>query len=171
MTSLRDDRASVAPNPGDDDLTHLSARRPTSTSVDRLAWAVGAARLWLGTEIGAGPGGTHRYQADMRLRVSDRPSIVTFRKAAYIEIGPILPVPGGWEARIAWRASSLAPLFPVFAGTLVARAGELSVSGWYAPPGGSIGRAADWALLHVAATRTGAWLLSELDAAARKSLD
>ncbi|MDP9269820.1 MAG: hypothetical protein M3P14_02375 [Chloroflexota bacterium] len=169
MTSLRHNQAPITPNPTQDDLSHLTARHPTSTSVDRLAWAVRAARAWLGPEIGEGPGGARRYQADMRLRVSDHPSIVTFRKAAYVDIGPIKAVHGGWEAEIAWRASSLAPLFPVFAGTLVARPGELSVSGLYAPPGGGIGRAADRALLHVAATRTGAWLLRELDAAARKS--
>jgi hypothetical protein len=110
-----------------------------------------------------------RYEADLRLRVSDRPSLVTFRKAAYIDLGAIEPLDDGWQADVSWRASSLAPLFPVFSGTLVARAGELSVSGWYAPPGGALGRVADRALLHIAAEGTARWLLAELDAAAARA--
>jgi hypothetical protein len=48
----------------------------------------------------------------------------------------------------------------------VARGEELSISGWYAPPGGVVGRAADRALLHIAAEGTARWLLGELDRAA-----
>jgi hypothetical protein len=155
----------------DDRLSHLLARLPTRASTEQLARAIRAARHWLGPEVGSPPDGMRRYQADMRLRVSDRPSIVTFRKAAYVDIGTLKPLDRGWEVEIAWRASTLVPLFPVFAGTLVMRAGELTVSGWYAPPGGSIGRAADRVLLHAAATGTGRWLLNELDAAARRGAD
>jgi hypothetical protein len=108
----------------------------------------------------------HRHQADLRLRVSDRPSLVTFGKAAYVDIGPVLPHENGWEVEVSWRASTLAPLFPVFSGTIVARGEELTISGWYAPPGGALGRAADHALLHIAAEGTARWLLGELDNAA-----
>jgi hypothetical protein len=160
------DRPTTAQYAPDYGLSHLAAHRATTTSIDRLAWAIRAARAWLGPEVDAAQQGMRRYQADMRLRVSEHPSIVTFRKAAYVDIGPLKPLPDGWEVEIAWRASSLAPLFPVFAGTLVARNGELSVSGWYAPPGGGVGRAADRAVLHIAATRTGRWLLDELENAA-----
>jgi hypothetical protein len=157
----------VGARPIEEGFSHLAARHPTQTSRDRLAWAIRAARAWLGPEVEPAPNGMRRYQADMRLRVSDHPSIVTFRKAAFVDIGELKQLHDGWEAEIAWRASTLAPLFPVFAGTLTARPGELTVSGWYAPPGGGIGRAVDRAVLHVAATRTGRWLLEELDAAAR----
>jgi len=102
----------------------------------------------------------------LRLRVSDHPSLVTFGKAAYVDIGPVRPLDDGWEVEIGWRASTLAPLFPVFSGWLVARRDELTLSGWYAPPGGAVGRLADRALLHIAAEGTGRWLLGALDEAA-----
>ena len=104
-----------------------------------------------------------RYEADLRLRTSDAPSLVTFRKAAYVDIGPLRALNGGWQAEIGWQASSLAPLFPVFAGTIVIRSGELTLSGSYAPPGGVIGRAADRALLHIAAEGTARWFLARID--------
>jgi hypothetical protein len=111
----------------------------------------------------------HRHEADLRLRVSDRPSIVTFHKAAYVDFGRVLPLNDGWEVEVGWRAATLAPLFPVFSGRIVAHADELSLSGWYAPPGGELGRLADRALLHIAATGTARWLLGEIDQAASRS--
>ena len=36
---------------------------------------------------GDAPPGMHRHEADLRLRVSDRPSLVTFGKAAYVDLG------------------------------------------------------------------------------------
>jgi hypothetical protein len=108
-----------------------------------------------------------RYHADLRLRVSERPSLVTFGKAAYVDFGPVMPLNDGWQVEVSWRASTLAPLFPVFSGTIVARGEELTLSGWYSPPGGELGRIADRVLLHIAATGTASWLLGELDAAAR----
>jgi len=110
-----------------------------------------------------------RHQADLRLRVSDRPSLVTFGKAAYVDLGALQELGDGWQVEVSWRAASLAPLFPVFSGILLARPDELSVSGWYAPPGGVIGRVADRALLHIAAEGTARWLLAELDRAAEIS--
>ncbi len=111
-----------------------------------------------------------RHQANLRLQVSDRPSIVTFGKEAYVDLGPVLPTNQGWEVEVSWRASTLAPLFPVFSGWIVAREDELTLSGWYAPPGGGLGRVADRVLLHIAATGTARWLLAELDAAAQGAL-
>jgi hypothetical protein len=112
----------------------------------------------------------HRHQADLRLRVSDHPSLVTFGKAAYVDIGPVQPGNDGWEAAIGWRASTLAPLFPVFFGRMTARGSELTLSGWYAPPGGTVGRLADGALLQIAARATARWLLGQLDDAASRWL-
>lgn len=146
--------------------SHLLVRRTALADPARLAWAIRAARAWLGPEVEPAPAGMHRHQADLRLRVSDRPSLVTFGKAAYVDIGPVRPHDGGWEVEVSWRASSLAPLFPVFSGAIVARGDELTVSGWYAPPGGTLGRLADKALLHIAAEGTARWLLGELDNAA-----
>jgi hypothetical protein len=160
--------ALVTPVTDDQDpqLTRLVVRRRPRTGATRLAWAVRAAQAWLGPEIRPAPDGMRRYQADLRLRASDQPSLVTFHKAAYIDFGPIHVFDGGWEAEISWRASSLAPLFPVFSGSIAVRDDDITVSGWYSPPGGTVGRLADRALLHLAAEGTGRWLLGELDRAA-----
>ena len=159
--------ATAGPPPaGEESLSRLVVRRRALSDPDRLAWAIRAARAWLGPEVEAAPAGMHRHQADLRLRVSDHPSLVKFRKAAYVDIGPVKALDDGWEVEIGWRASTMAPLFPVFSGTIVARGGELTVSGWYAPPGGAVGRVADRALLHIAAEGTARWLLAALDDAA-----
>lgn len=149
-------------------LSHVVVHRPTSIEAARLAWAVRAARAWLGPEVAPAPPGLHRHQADLRLRVSDRPSLVTFGKAAYVDLGPLQMLNDGWDVEVGWRASTFAPLFPVFSGTITLRRGELTLSGWYAPPGGSVGRLADHTLLHLAAEGTARWLLGELDGAARQ---
>jgi hypothetical protein len=157
------------PTPPDEHFRGIAVAWRPRASLPELAAAFGSAASWLGPEA-ASPDDVHRrHQADLRLRVSDRPSMVTFQKAAYVDLGPIEPIGNGWEARIGWRATTLAPLFPVFAGRLVVRADEVVLSGWYAPPGGALGRAADAALLRIAATGTARWLLAMLDEAARPS--
>ena len=148
-------------------LSRLVVRRHALSEPARLAWAIRAARAWLGPEVDPAPSGMRRHQADLRLRVSDHPSLVTFGKAAYVDIGPVHVLEADdWEVEIGWRASTLVPLFPVFSGTIAARDGELTLSGWYAPPGGTVGRVADRALLHIAAEGTARWLLGQLDDAA-----
>ena len=144
-------------------LAHVVVRRHALSDPARLAWAIRAARAWLGPEVHPAPAGMHRHQADLRLRVGDSPSLVTFGKAAFVDLGPVQWLPDGWMVDVSWRASTLAPLFPVFSGTIVARADETSIGGWYAPPGGAVGRIADRALLHLAAEGTARWLLGELD--------
>lgn len=151
---------------GDGRLSHLIVRRRALSDPSQLAWAIHAARAWLGPEVEAAADGMRRYQADLRLRVSETPSLVTFRKAAYVDLGPVRPLDDGWEVETAWRASTLAPLFPVFSGTIAAHREQLTISGWYAPPGGAVGRVADRVLLHIAAEGTARWLLRELDDAA-----
>ena len=162
--------AATSPPPGrEDQLSHLVVRRRTESDPARLAWAVHAARTWLGPEVEPAPDGTHRHQADLRLRVSEHPSLVTFSKAAYVDLGGVQPLDDGWQVEVSWRAATLAPLFPVFSGVIVVRGGEMgemTLSGWYAPPGGTVGRMADQVLLHIAAEGTGRWLLGELDRAA-----
>lgn len=151
---------------GDEQLSHIVVRRRALSDPARLAWAIRAARSWLGRDLGPAPSGMRRHAADLRLRVSDEPALVTFRKAAYVDLGPVRPLNDGWEVEVGWRASTLAPLFPVFSGTIVARGAELTLSGWYAPPGGALGRVADRVLLHIAAEGTARWFLNELDSAA-----
>ena len=158
--------ASTSVNMAADPITHIVVRRRALSDPARLAWAIRAARAWLGPEINPAPEGMHRHQADLRLRVSDQPTLVTFGKAAYVDLGPVIWLHDGWEVEVSWRASTLAPLFPVFSGTIVARADEMTIGGWYAPPGGALGRVADRAILHLAAEGTARWLLGELDRAA-----
>jgi hypothetical protein len=151
--------------PGDA-LSHLVVRRLTASPPERSAQAISEARGWLGPQVAGGPADMGRHQVDLRLRVSELPSLTTFRKAAYVDLGPVQSIGDGWQVEVSWRAATLAPLFPVFSGMIVARADELTVSGWYAPPGGAVGRVADRALLHIAAEGTARWLLGELDRAA-----
>jgi hypothetical protein len=159
--------AASSPPGSEAPLSRLVVRRGAESDPARLAWAIRAPLAWLGPEIEPSPAGMHRHQADLRLRVSERPSLVTFGKAAYVDLGPVRPLDGGWEVEVSWQASTLAPLFPVFSGTIVARGDELTLAGWYSPPGGVVGRVADRTLLHVAAEGTGRWLLGELDRAAQ----
>jgi hypothetical protein len=147
-------------------LSRLVVRGRAAADLNRIAWAIRAARAWLGPEVHPAPEGMHRHHSDLRLRVGDTPSFVTFGKAAYIDLGMVRPLEDGWEVEVGWRSSTLAPLFPVFSGNIVARGHELTLSGWYAPPGGGLGRLADRVLLHVAANGTGRWLLNELERAA-----
>ena len=155
--------------PDEPRLSRLVVRRRAASDPAGLARAIGPARTWLGAEVEPAPPGMRRHLADLRLRVSEHPSLVTFRKAAYVDIGPVQPLDKGWEVEVSWRASTLAPLFPVLSGTIVARDTELTLSGWYAAPGGVVGRVADRALLHIAAEGTARWLLGELDSAAGDS--
>jgi hypothetical protein len=133
----------------------------------RLARLARGPWTWLGPEIAPAPVGMARHETDLRLRVSDHPAIVTFRKAAYVDHGPFEATADGGRIEVGWRASTLAPLFPVFSGELRLDGREATLSGLYAPPGGVVGRVADRALLRVAATGTARWLLATLDRAAR----
>lgn len=162
--------AELGPGSGPDHdlLSRLVVRRRASSAPARLAWAIRAARAWLGREVEPAPPGMCRYHADLRLRVRDHPFVVTFRKAAYVDIGPVQSTGANWEVEVGWRASTLAPLFPVFSGSISAHGEELTLNGWYAPPGGAVGRAADRALFHIAAEGMARWLLGELDDAAAR---
>ena len=113
-------------------------------------------------------GEMRRFEVDLRLRVGgEAAALTTFSKAAYLDLGRPRRTPAGWEVEIGWRASSAAPLFPVFSGWLTISSDELRIDGLYAPPGGVVGRVADRMLLHVAANATARWLLEEIDRAAR----
>ncbi len=109
--------------------------------------------------------GFRRYAVDLRLRLGgDAAGLTTFRKAAFVDVGPVLPAEGGGHvAELSWRAATAAPLFPVFSGELHIGPSGLAITGLYAPPGGAAGMIADRALLHVAANGTARWLLRELD--------
>ncbi len=149
-------------------MSHLVIVREVDVPADRLRRALGDPDLgWLGSalEEADAPIGMQRHLTDLGMQIGDRAGGV-FRKAAIVDLGPIRRVGDGYEMEIAWRAATLAPLFPVFAGRLAIADGELRVEGWYAPPGGFIGRVADRMLLKIAARGTARWLLAALANAA-----
>jgi hypothetical protein len=100
-----------------------------------------------------------RFQVDLGLASGSGSGRGVLRKAAYVDLGRPDAAAGGWSVAIGWRAASLAPLFPVFAGRLVRTEDALVLEGQYAPPGGDLGVAVDRALLNIAARRTAVWLL------------
>ena len=122
---------------------------------------------WLGelVESGTTDASTDRHLVDLELRLTDQISRIAFRKAAFVDVGPVRHEPlEPLRLAISWRAAGLAPLFPVFSGTLSWSEGVLQLSGYYAPPGGGIGIVADRLLLNVAARGTARLLLERIAA-------
>ena len=157
-----DDRAGVA---------RLAVSVPAGVTRRRAAAALGTERAaWAGAPLeGAVHAGERdRHLLDLELRVTEHAPRMAFRKAAYVDLGPLR---GGGRGplsiSISWRAAGLAPLFPVFAGTLTWTDGELQLVGVYAPPGGEIGLVADRLVLNVAARGTARWLLGRIAAVMR----
>ena len=163
----------VAPAMSNDHLdpgyVRLEAYAPLHADASAAAALLsGDPSAWLGDAEPRGiVAGLRRYEVDLRLDVgNDDAPIVTLRKAAYIDLGIVWRTPAGYEVEIGWRASSAAPLFPVFSGRLSVGP-YLSLDGLYAPPGGVVGRVADRVLLHTAANGTARWVLRQLAEAAR----
>ncbi|MGH2446897.1 MAG: hypothetical protein ACRDGD_12795 [Candidatus Limnocylindria bacterium] len=142
---------------------------PLRADPDQVAAVIDrGAATWLGDPVERPETpGMRRFAVDLRLRIGgESAGLTTFSKAAYLDLGTPSRTPTGWEVEIGWRASSAAPLFPVFSGWLIIEVDRMRIEGIYAPPGGAVGRIADRALLHVAANGTARWLLGELDRAA-----
>ena len=114
---------------------------------------------WLGTPVEPAHPGSRRYLTDLSLPIRDHAPSLTFKKAAFVDLGEIQRVGGVCEIEIGWQSSSLAPLFPVFAGRLTLTSTELRLEGYYAPPGGEIGAVLDKAFLGIAARGTARWFL------------
>jgi hypothetical protein len=151
-----------------DDVATLRVHRPGAIDVEHLAILLGDAR-WLGQPV-ASPElteGTSRYLMDLVLPLPPDGRLLSLRKATLLDIGRLRPTDDGFDVDLAWRSASLAPMFPVFAGTLRIRPSGLSIEGHYAPPGGAIGRTADRMLLQIAARGTGRWFLGHLAAQLR----
>ena len=164
-------RNPIAPDapPG---TTRLSVRVAAAVSRHRARALLEAPGrdAWLGEVIETGPADEDRdrHLVDLELRVSEQTPRISFRKAAYVDVGPLRGEPNGpLRIGISWRAAGLAPLFPVFSGTLTWAGGELRLDGYYAPPGGGIGIVADRLLLKVAARATARLLLERIASAMR----
>jgi hypothetical protein len=168
VTPERAAPASAVPPAG---MARLSASVPAKVSRRRAMAVLGheGRVVWLGDVVQPGfAGELDRYLVDLELRVGEETPRITFRKAAYVDLGPVRasqdePI----EVPISWRAAGLAPLFPVFSGTLTWTDDRLSLDGYYAPPGGGIGMVVDHLLLNVAARGTARLLLEKIAAAMR----
>lgn len=139
---------------------------PAAVNRARAAAVLGVERsAWLAELVddGRDQAGRARYLLDLELRVSDLAPPVSFRKAAFVDVGPLdASISGPLVVEIAWCAAGMTPLFPVFAGTLSWHDGDLKLDGVYAPPGGAVGAMADRPLLTVAARGTGRRLLERI---------
>lgn len=121
---------------------------------------------WLG-ELTAESSGMRTFVCDLHLRVSpDGHSL--FRKSALVGLGEIKDQGQGYLVPVEWRAATLAPLFPVFAGSLRLYAHMLTLEGYYAPPFGVLGQTLDRTLLRIAARGTLRWFLASVETALRE---
>jgi hypothetical protein len=163
---------SAAPSNGPEDggigRAHLAVAVPAPVPRERVIEVLGSARAgWVGGEAvapadGAAPEGMERHLIDLRMRVGERSPLVTFHKAAYLDLGSVRDDGTGVSLEISWRAAGMAPLFPVFSGHLTWSQDVLRLGGEYAPPGGGVGVIADKLLLNVAARGTARWLLERI---------
>lgn len=152
-----------------DDVAILRVHRAGAVDLGRICLLLSNPD-WLGqaVDIAGLADGTTRYLTDLVLPLPPDGRLLSLHKAAFVDIGPVTSRPdGGCDVEIAWRSASLAPLFPVFAGHLQARASGLTIEGHYAPPGGIVGRTADRMLLHTAARGTARWFLGHLSSELR----
>jgi hypothetical protein len=128
---------------------------------------------WLGNRL-PGPADqptVRRYESDLILPMREQARHMVLRKAALVDLGPVTSVPGGFVLDVSWRSANLAPLFPVFVGTLTVTEHELALEGYYAPPGGEIGVILDRALLNIAARGTARWFLARVASAIETGSD
>ena len=141
-------------------VTPLRLVQPVAVDLARAVPLFGdQATGWLGTPVKAGRPGSRRYLTDLSLPIREHAPSLVFRKAAYVDLGVVRQTADGCEIEIGWQSSSLAPLFPVFAGHLTLTPTEVRLEGFYAPPGGEIGAALDKAILGIAARGTARWFL------------
>lgn len=152
---------------GSTGTTHLAVRATVPASRDAVRRALGPGRAaWLGDTPGEDPAppGLDRYALDLEMPISEDAIPVALHKAALVDVGPLSEevVGGPLCVLISWRAATLAPLFPVFSGSLCWNNGELRIDGFYAPPGGLVGAAADRILLRLVAQRTARWLIGRV---------
>lgn len=121
---------------------------------------------WLGTPTDppSDRPAVRRYLTDLVLPLSAGGRPLEFRKAALVDLGPVVDQETSLEVEIGWQSATMAPLFPVFAGLLLVTSAGLVLEGAYAPPFGEAGMLIDRAALHFVARRTARWFLGRLGA-------
>jgi hypothetical protein len=144
---------------------HLRLAQAWTGDLDRARQALAdGAAAWLGSPV---PGpvdrpGVRRFESDLALPVRGQAAHMVLRKAALVDLGPVARSGDALVVEVSWRSASLAPLFPVFVGSLTVSRRELVLDGYYAPPGGELGVILDRALLNIAARGTARWFLSRV---------
>jgi hypothetical protein len=145
-------------------FTRLHVSEFTVIDLERVSTVLGGHEAaWLGERVAGTAPDVRCFLGDLELHPQGVGPLL-FRKSALVGLGPIRRTADGWLMPIDWRAASLAPLFPVFAGTLQLRPDRLELDGYYAPPGGELGQLADQALLRRAAGWTARWLIRRIAA-------
>lgn len=140
--------------------TPLRLVQPATIDLRRaLPILVDHAPEWLGTPMPSSRPGSRRYLTDLSLPIREHAPSLTFKKAAYVDLGAVRSGKDLCDIEIEWRSASLAPLFPVFAGHLTLTPTELRLEGYYAPPAGDFGAVLDRAFLNIAARGTARWFL------------
>lgn len=146
-----------------DTIARLDVSRAFHASPEALCQAL-SDPAWLG-EVKTSPPDRPdlvRVETDLAFTLHGDGKPLVFRKAALVDIGMGPGANGGCQGEIAWRAASMSPLFPVFAGRLIVTASRLQVQGVYAPPGGQLGLLIDRTMVHRFAERTARWFLDKL---------
>ncbi len=148
--------------PGPDDIVHFRLVTTAHVELERVAAVLGSEDApWLGERAPSERPDVRRFCCDLELHAGGIEHAI-FRKSAIVGFGEPERDDAGWRVPIEWRAATLAPLFPVFAGHLRIRANRIELDGSYAPPGGRVGHALDAALLGIAARATGRWFIQKL---------
>ena len=143
--------------------TPLRLVQPATIDLRRaLPILVDHAPEWLGTPMPGSRPGSRRYLTDLSLPIREHAPSLTFKKAAYVDLGAVRSGKDLCDIEIEWRSASLAPLFPVFAGHLTLTPTELRLEGYYAPPAGDFGAVLDRAFLNIAARGTARWFLGRV---------
>ena len=153
-----DGQGSLARTP---DVAVVPLRVTIAASIDlgRVPAAFARGGLgWVAHPAGHVAAGLGKYVSHLKFGLLPEGG-VAFRKAAIVGLGT--PVRNGddWVIPIEWRAASLAPLFPVLVGWLIARPAGLTIDGFYAPPFGRLGYVLDRGLLSIMARATARWFL------------
>lgn len=143
---------------------HLRLVQPWTGDVAaaRRHLAEGAA-AWLGDALdGAADRSVRRFESDLALPMREQARHMVLHKAAVVELGWPRDEGSGVAVDVSWKSATLAPLFPVFVGTLIVSERELTLDGYYAPPGGELGVILDRALLNIGARGTARWFLTRV---------
>ena len=160
MTRLNRSAADAGPDPR---AVRLRLAQSWSGDLDRARSALLVdVEHWLGRPLGESGGGRRRFETDLIMPVRGTSKHMVLRKAAIVELGDVVEARDELEVEVSWRSATLAPLFPVFGGVLAAGRTELSLDGYYAPPGGELGVILDKALLNVGARGTARWFLAKV---------